>query len=74
MCLNCYRDHKIGTITPLILFLKHENILIVLNIPLCDYRSKMLTDKTDMKHVKNRHGDTARDKVRAKSDENNFFP
>ena len=34
----------------------------------------MLTGKTDMKHVRTRNEDTARYRVRAKSDENHFLP
>ena len=51
-----------------------KNMLILLNIPLCDYRNEMLNDIPNIKCVRNRNEGTARSRVRAKSDENNFLP
>ena len=48
-------------------------MLFVFNTPLCDYRNDILTDITNIKHVRSRNEDTARDKVKAKTDENICF-
>ena len=68
MCLNYYRDKQIST--ALILFANCEDMIIVFNIPLCDYRNEMLTD---IEHIRKRNKDIAEDRVRAQSDENKFF-
>ena len=57
---------------PLILFVKHENMLIVFNMPLCEYGNELLTDITYMKHVGSRDEDIAKDRVKAKGNEHNF--
>ena len=41
-------------------------MLVIFNIPLCDYRNEMLTDVTDMKHGRSRNEDVVRARVRGK--------
>ena len=49
-------------------------MLIGFDIQVYDHKNAMLTNITDTKCVRSRNEDTARDRIRAKSDENNSLP
>ena len=49
---------------PLILFNKHEDMLIVFNILLCDCGNEMLTDIIVTKHVRSRNKNASKDKAK----------